>query len=183
MIVNIFVQSWLIWATFYFCFIKSSPCKVRMWRMFLPNSFQKCRSRHLKMFFRSSCPEVSCKKAVLRDFTKFTGKYLHQNLFVNNVAGQGQQHCFKKRPWHKCFLWILWNLGEHLFLQNNSGGYFKFFKIDVLINFLIFTRKYLCWCPLLTLLEAWKPTTLIKRRPQYKCFPVNITKLLRIAVL
>ena len=110
--------------------------------MFLPNSFQKCRSRHLKMFFRSSCPEVSCKKAVLRDFTKFTGKYLHQNLFVNNVAGQGQQHCFKKRPWHKCFLWILWNLGEQLFLQNTSGGYFKFFKIDVLINFLIFTRKY-----------------------------------------
>ena len=29
-------------------------------------------------------------------------------------------------------------------------------------------------------LEAWRFTTLIKRRPQHKCFPVNITKFLRI---
>ena len=50
------------------------------------------------MFFRSSRPEAVCKKAVLRDFIKFTGKYLHQNLFINKVAGQGQQHCLKRDP-------------------------------------------------------------------------------------
>ena len=31
--------------------------------------------------------EVSCKKGYLKNFTKFTGKYLCQSLFSNNVAG------------------------------------------------------------------------------------------------
>ena len=37
--------------------------------------------------FRSSSPEVFCKKGVLRNFGKFTGKYLCQSLFFNKVAG------------------------------------------------------------------------------------------------
>ena len=45
---------------------------------------------------RSSRPEAFCKKGVLRNFTKFTGKCLCQSLFFNEVAG-------------------------HLFLQNTSG--------------------------------------------------------------
>ena len=36
---------------------------------------------------RSSRPEVFCKKGVLRNFAKFTGKQLSQSLFFNNVAG------------------------------------------------------------------------------------------------
>ena len=36
---------------------------------------------------RSSRPEVFCKKAVLRNFAKFTGKHLYQSLFFNKVAG------------------------------------------------------------------------------------------------
>ena len=36
---------------------------------------------------RSSCPEVLCKKGVLRNFVKFTGKYLCQGLIFNKVAG------------------------------------------------------------------------------------------------
>ena len=59
-----------------------------MWRMFLQNSFQTCRSSHLQIFFRSSRPEVFCKKSVLRDFAKFTGKHLCQSLFINNFADQ-----------------------------------------------------------------------------------------------
>ena len=38
-------------------------------------------------YFRSSRPEMSCKKGVLRNFVKFTGKHLCQGLFFNNVAG------------------------------------------------------------------------------------------------
>ena len=71
----------------------------------------------------------------------------------------------------------LWNFEEHIFLQNTSGGCFLFFKIDVLVNFLIFTRIYLCWSPFLIQFEAWRPT---KKRLQHKCFPV---KFLRMAVL
>ena len=36
--------------------------------------------------FRSSRPEVFCKKGVLRNFAKFTGKHLRQSLFFNKVA-------------------------------------------------------------------------------------------------
>ena len=39
--------------------------------------------------FRSSRPEVFCKKGVLRNFTKFTGKHLCQRLFFNKVSGKG----------------------------------------------------------------------------------------------
>ena len=45
---------------------------------------------------RSSRPEVFCKKGVLSNFTKFTGKQLCQSLFFNKVAGL-------KRLWHRCF--------------------------------------------------------------------------------
>ena len=37
---------------------------------------------------RSSRPEVFCKKGVLRNFTKFTGKHLCQSFFFNKVAGR-----------------------------------------------------------------------------------------------
>ena len=40
---------------------------------------------------RSSRPEVFCKKNVLRNFKKATGKHLWQSLFL------------KKRVWHSCF--------------------------------------------------------------------------------
>ena len=33
-----------------------------------------------------SRPEVFCKKDVLRNFTKFTGKNLYQSFFINKVA-------------------------------------------------------------------------------------------------
>ena len=35
----------------------------------------------------SSRPEVFCKKVVLRNFAKFTGKHLCQALFFNKIAG------------------------------------------------------------------------------------------------
>ena len=36
---------------------------------------------------RSSCQDVFCKKGVLKNFTKFTGKHLCQSLFFNKVLG------------------------------------------------------------------------------------------------
>ena len=46
---------------------------------------------------RSSRPEVFRKTGVLRNFTKFTKKYLCQGRFFNEVA------VIKKRLWHRCF--------------------------------------------------------------------------------
>ena len=41
-------------------------------------------------------PEVSYKEGVLKNFEKFTGKYLCQSLFFNKVPGRGLQLCWKK---------------------------------------------------------------------------------------
>ena len=39
------------------------------------------------ILFRSSGPEVICKKGALKNFTKFKGKHQSQNLFFNKVTG------------------------------------------------------------------------------------------------
>ena len=53
--------------------------------------------------FRSSRPEVFCRKGVLRDFTKFTGKHLCESLYLIKVAGRGPATLLKKRLWQRCF--------------------------------------------------------------------------------
>ena len=41
-------------------------------------------------------PPVFCKKGVLRNFTKFTGKHLYQSLFFSKVAGDFNCNFIKK---------------------------------------------------------------------------------------
>ena len=55
----------------------------------------------LFIHFRSSLPELFCKKFVLRKFIKFTRKHLCQSLFFNKVASL--KPFLKKRLWHRCF--------------------------------------------------------------------------------
>ena len=52
---------------------------------------------------RSSIPEMFCKKYVLKNFTKFTGKHLCQSLFFNKVAGLMPATLLRKRLWQRCF--------------------------------------------------------------------------------
>ena len=44
-----------------------------------------------------------CKKGVLRNIAKFTGKHLCQSLFFNKIAGLRPATLLKKRLWHRCF--------------------------------------------------------------------------------
>ena len=46
---------------------------------------------------RSSLPEVFCKRGVLKNFTKLTGKHLCRSLFLNKVAGLRPANSLKKR--------------------------------------------------------------------------------------
>ena len=45
------------------------------------------KKRLVKSFNRSSHRRCSTKKGVLKNFTKFTGKYLSNSLFFNKIAG------------------------------------------------------------------------------------------------
>ena len=54
-----------------------------------------CYLLDLNSTYRSSRPEVFCKKCVLKNLAKFTGKHLCQSLFFNNFI--------KKRLWDRCF--------------------------------------------------------------------------------
>ena len=60
---------------------------------------------------RSSRPEVFCKKGVLRNFVKFTGKHMCQSLFFNKVAGA--RNFIKKETLVQMFLGTPF-LTEHL---------------------------------------------------------------------
>ena len=118
---NIFYPHLLLYDRKHFCsiltdlsnllFLFHKIKKQQMWRMFLPNSFQKSRSSLSQMFFRSSCPEMFCKKAILRDFPKFTRKHLCQSLLITKVAvaSQGRQLYLKSDPVCWFFPWILQN--------------------------------------------------------------------------
>ena len=48
----------------------------------------KFHTRYCSICYRSSRPEVFCKKGVLRNYAKFKGKHLWQSLFFNKVAGE-----------------------------------------------------------------------------------------------
>ena len=50
-------------------------------------SFVVTRCTTRLSFHKRSPPKVFCKKGVLRNFAKFTGKHLYQSLYFNKVAG------------------------------------------------------------------------------------------------
>ena len=52
---------------------------------------------------RSSRREVFCKKGLLRNLAKFTGKHLCQSPFFTKVTGLKTATLLKKRLWHRCF--------------------------------------------------------------------------------
>ena len=58
---------------------------------------------NIQRCIRSRRPKVFCKKGVLRNFAKLTGKYLCHSLFFNKVAGLRSTTLLKKRLWRRCF--------------------------------------------------------------------------------
>ena len=75
----------------------------------------------MKVIFRSSRLGVFCRKDVLRNFGKFTGKHLCLSLFFNKVVGLRPATLLKKRLWHKCFPVNFVKFLRTPFLQNTSG--------------------------------------------------------------
>ena len=71
--------------------------------------------------YRRTRPEVSCKKDVLRNFTKFTAKHLCQSLFFNNVAG------LRTTFLTQCLFWLLLKLTFTEFQSNFTTAVEKFY--------------------------------------------------------
>ena len=55
------------------------------------------------VIYRSSRPEVFCKKGFVRNFTKFIGKHLCHSLFFNKCCRPRPATLLKKRLKHRCF--------------------------------------------------------------------------------
>ena len=82
----------------------------------------------------SSRPEVFCKKCVLRNFAKFTGKHLCQSLFFNKVAGLRSATLLKKRLWHRCFPVNFAKFLRTPFLHNTSSGCFCINNTNIVLR-------------------------------------------------
>ena len=152
---------------------------------------------------RSSRPEVFCKKGVLTNFTKLTGKHRCQSFFFC------KSHLFlrpatllKQRLWHRCFPVNFAKflrtpfLTEHLrWLLLNEEILNKDTKYDVenichefpdlrmssssqlichqVSNQLMYRSSHR-WCSL--------DLQYYQKRPQHRHFPVNIAKFLRTPI-
>ena len=65
--------------------------------------------------------EVFCKKDVLKNFAKSTGKRLCQSLFFNRVVGLRSATLLKKKLWHRCFPVNFAKFLRTPFVQKTSG--------------------------------------------------------------
>ena len=96
----------------YYTNSKTELKQVFSWGIF--NIFKNTDFEELLLTTVRSRPEVFCEKGVLRNFAKFTGKYLRQSLFFNRV----------ENLWHRCFPVKICEISKNTFLQNTSGGCF-----------------------------------------------------------
>ena len=111
---------------------------------------------------RSSHRRCSLKKGFLKIFIKFTGKYMHQSLFFNEVPGLVLQHY---RAFSSSLLRAI--------IARNHLLFFKIFS-----NFVHFCPNFQIFCPFLTFFLSW-PSRISPNR----CFSVNFVKFLRIHFL
>ena len=127
----------------------------------------KLRRQCFPFNFRSSYRKCSIKKGVLRNFSKFTGKHLHQSLFFNKVAGLRPATLLKKMLWHRCFPLNFQKFLRTPFLQNTSGR--------LLLEFVNFSSKFFAeymWTSqeMFSILQAIK-RSLIPEKSRFKCVP------------
>ena len=87
------------------CVWNSAMFPIMFYKLFNANST-------LFLFLRSSRPEVFCKKGVLRNFAKITGKHLCKSLFFDKVTGLRLATLLKKR---QLFSYEFWEISKNTF--------------------------------------------------------------------
>ena len=95
----------------------------------------------IKITHRTNCPEVFCKKVVLRKIAKFTAKHLCLRPAT----------LLKKRLWHRCFPVNFAKFLRLPFLQNSSKPLLlyseTFWKKKIILHDL-FGKKEIIFCSL-----------------------------------
>ena len=76
---------------------------LSLWNFPLGATDKYLDTKNVMPKYRSSRPEVFCRRGILRNFAKFTGKNLCQSLFFNKVADLRPATLLKKKLWHRCF--------------------------------------------------------------------------------
>ena len=102
----------------------TSVCRTWCWcgqlkSLSNPSNYREASQKHP--------PEVFCEKGVLKNFAKFTGKYLSQSLFFNKVAGlksAKQSNFIEITLWHGSSPVNLLHIFRTPFSKNTSGGLF-----------------------------------------------------------
>ena len=95
---------------------------------------------------------------VLRNFEKFTGKHVCQDLFFNKAASLCPTTLLKNILWHRCFPLNFAKFLRTLFLQNTSSGCFWYvFIFYQKKSYVIFAFCYYCFSQLLQLKRDLKP--------------------------
>ena len=124
-----------------FCFARifqqicfSSKLQPTFFMTYLPSQVVKvCKGFNT---FRSSRPEVFCKKGVPRDFSKFTRKHLCQRLFFNQAAGLSPQACnfIKKKSLAQMLSCELCKISKHTFFTKHLRWVFLYFDSSSTFN-------------------------------------------------
>ena len=129
-----------------------------------------------------SCPQVFYRKGAFRNFAKFTGKHLCQNLFYNNFAGLRPSTLFKKETLTQEFSCEVCTIFKNIFFYRTSlaAAYGKY---------IIQSRVTLVWSKsivVLISLEIFHQNKIRKRRiqslfkhPQGSCLRKYLTTFSR----
>ena len=94
-----------------------------------------------------------CKKGVLQNFAKFTGKHLFQSLFFKKVADLRPSSLLKKRLWHMCF----------------PVNFAKFPRIPILTEYLRWLLLNIVFVYLYTVLFVYQSFLLVSIRFTFQC--------------
>ena len=115
----------------FFTHLTLSWKNLQLWKLWEKKSFvnngsfffrnSKLRNVMAPSINRSSHRRCSVRKVVLRNFAKFTGKYMYHSLSFNKVSGPRPATLIKKRLWHRCFPVNFAKFFRTTFLQNTSG--------------------------------------------------------------
>ena len=108
--------------------------------------------KEASIIYRSFFPELFCKKGVLKNYAKFTGKHLCQSLFFKKVGGLMPSTLSKKRLWQLFFnefykifkntFFIWWLLLKEVAEESSKRRGLANYCVEFLIIHMQTTRLY-----------------------------------------